>query len=76
MSRASVRPWLLRAPALVLFCALLLTPLLMTFLLSFNSFDFYGGIKIFKRLIIFLFSGKRIAAVHKCTNIFRIKHYG
>jgi len=44
MSRASVRPWLLSAPALVLFCALLLTPLLMTFLLSFNSFDFYGGI--------------------------------
>lgn len=38
-------PWLLSAPALALFAALLLTPLAMTFLLSFNSFSFYGGIE-------------------------------
>ena len=39
------RPWLLSAPALVLFAVMLLTPLAMTAVLSFNSFDFYGGIK-------------------------------
>lgn len=39
------RPWALSSPALVLFSALLLAPLAMTFLLSFNSFDFYGGIQ-------------------------------
>lgn len=40
----SARPWLLSTPALLLFAALLLTPLIMTLILSFNSFDFYGGI--------------------------------
>ncbi|TFF23193.1 ABC transporter permease [Jiella endophytica] len=39
------RPWLLSAPALVLFLVMLVTPLIMTAVLSFNSFDFYGGIK-------------------------------
>lgn len=38
------RPWLLSAPALTLFAVLLLVPLIMTFVLSFNSFDFYEGI--------------------------------
>lgn len=38
------RPWLLSAPALILFAVLLIVPLIMTFLLSFNSFDFYDGI--------------------------------
>ena len=38
------RPWLLSAPALILFAVLLIAPLIMTFLLSFNSFDFYDGI--------------------------------
>ena len=40
----TARPWLLSAPALVLFGVLLLVPLGMTFVLSFNSFDFYEGI--------------------------------
>ncbi len=44
MTSQSSRAWLLSAPALVLFAVLLLVPLLMTFVLSFNSFDFYGGI--------------------------------
>jgi putative spermidine/putrescine transport system permease protein len=44
MTNATGRAWLLSAPALALFVALLLTPLAMTFLLSFNSFDFYDGI--------------------------------
>ena len=39
------RPWALSAPALVLFVVLLLVPLGMTFVLSFNSFSFYGGIE-------------------------------
>lgn len=43
--RSDARPWLLSSPALALFAALLLTPLVMTFLLSFNSFSFYGGIE-------------------------------
>lgn len=38
------RPWLLSAPALILFAVLLIVPLIMTFVLSFNSFDFYKGI--------------------------------
>ncbi|ORE94890.1 ABC transporter permease [Aurantimonas sp. 22II-16-19i] len=41
----SARPWLLSAPALVIFAVMLVTPLVMTAVLSFNSFDFYGGIK-------------------------------
>lgn len=38
------RSWLLSAPALALFGVLLVVPLIMTFVLSFNSFDFYEGI--------------------------------
>ncbi|MDQ0325679.1 putative spermidine/putrescine transport system permease protein [Rhodopseudomonas julia] len=38
------RPWILSAPALLLFLVLLLVPLAMTFILSFHSFSFYGGI--------------------------------
>ena len=38
------RAWLLSGPALVLFLTLLLAPMLMTLALTFNSFDFYGGI--------------------------------
>lgn len=38
------KPWFLSAPGLVLFGVLLLVPLIMTFMLSFNSFDFYEGI--------------------------------
>ncbi|SDE26614.1 putative spermidine/putrescine transport system permease protein [Salipiger thiooxidans] len=40
----SARPWLMSAPALILFGVLLLVPLGMTFVLSFNAFDFYEGI--------------------------------
>lgn len=42
MTRQS--PWLLSSPALILFGVFLIAPLLMTFVLSFNSFDFYEGI--------------------------------
>lgn len=45
MTNSSARSWLLSAPALVLFAVMLVTPLVMTAVLSFNSFDFYGGIK-------------------------------
>ncbi|CBS89772.1 ABC transporter permease [Azospirillum lipoferum] len=38
-------PYLLSAPGLALFAVLLLVPLAMTFLLSLNSFSFYGGIE-------------------------------
>ena len=38
------QPYLLSAPALILFLALLGAPLLMTLLLSFNGFDFNRGI--------------------------------
>ena len=38
-------PYLLSAPGLTLFAVLLLVPLVMTFLLSLNSFSFYGGIE-------------------------------
>ncbi|KGB80817.1 ABC transporter permease [Rhodovulum sp. NI22] len=44
MASDKMRPWLLSAPALVLFATLLLTPLAMTFILSLHSFDFYAGI--------------------------------
>lgn len=40
-----MKPWLLSGPAFILFLVLLLIPLVMTFLLSFNSFSFYGGIE-------------------------------
>lgn len=42
--RASL-PYLLSAPALALFFAILIVPLVMTFLLSFYSFGFYTGIE-------------------------------
>ncbi|HEY2572082.1 MAG TPA: ABC transporter permease [Solirubrobacteraceae bacterium] len=38
-------PWLLSLPALVLFAAVLLVPLVMTVLLSFHDWSQYGGIK-------------------------------
>ena len=38
-------PYLLNGPALLIFAVMLAVPLIMTFMLSFNSFDFYGGIK-------------------------------
>ena len=38
-------PWLLSAPAIALFVALLLAPMLMTAVLSFNVFDYNTGIK-------------------------------
>ncbi|WP_396436186.1 ABC transporter permease, partial [Limnohabitans sp.] len=38
-------PWVLSAPALLLFCGLLLAPLLMTGLLSFQVFDYNTGVK-------------------------------
>lgn len=44
-NRPALTPWFLSAPALLLFLLLLLVPLVMTFVLSFNSFSFYGGIK-------------------------------
>lgn len=40
----AARKWLLSAPMLLLFALMLLVPLLMTLVLSFNSFDFYAGI--------------------------------
>lgn len=42
---ASRRAWMLSSPALALFLVMLLTPLAMTFMLSFNSFSFYEGIQ-------------------------------
>ncbi len=41
----SYAPWFMSAPALVIFLVFLLVPLAMTFVLSFNSFAFYEGIK-------------------------------
>jgi putative spermidine/putrescine transport system permease protein len=38
-------PYLLSGPALLIFIVMLVVPMLMTLILSFNSFDFYGGIK-------------------------------
>jgi len=40
----ATRPWLLSLPAILLFATLLLTPLVMTLILSLHSFDFYKGI--------------------------------
>ncbi|MGF1528774.1 MAG: ABC transporter permease [Candidatus Competibacterales bacterium] len=42
--KASHHPYLLSGPALLLYLGLFAAPLFMTFLLSFYSFDFYGGI--------------------------------
>ena len=38
-------PWLLSGPALCLFATLLVTPLLLTAVLSFNGFDYATGVK-------------------------------
>jgi putative spermidine/putrescine transport system permease protein len=38
-------PYLLSGPALLLYTTMLAAPLFLTLILSFNSFDFYGGIK-------------------------------
>ncbi|PWV98100.1 putative spermidine/putrescine transport system permease protein [Hoeflea marina] len=43
-ARTDYRHWALSAPALVLFTTFLLAPLIMTLVLSFRHFDFYGGI--------------------------------
>ena len=43
-SRAGT-PWFLSAPGLILFAVLLGVPLIMTFMLSFNRFDFTTGIQ-------------------------------
>ena len=37
--RAGAAPWLLSAPALLLFCGLLLVPLVLTLMLSFHVFS-------------------------------------
>ncbi|MFP4905717.1 ABC transporter permease, partial [Paraburkholderia sp. BR14261] len=44
-SRAGAAPWLLSAPALLLFLALLLVPLLLTFVLSFHVFSDIAGVQ-------------------------------
>ncbi len=41
----TMRPWLLSAPGVTMFAALLGTPLLLTLILSFYSFDFTAGIQ-------------------------------
>ena len=41
----TMRPWLLSAPGVAMFAALLGTPLLLTLILSFYSFDFTAGIQ-------------------------------
>ncbi|MCF3935207.1 ABC transporter permease [Acuticoccus sp. M5D2P5] len=41
-----MNPFLLSAPALVLFAIMMVVPLVMTFILSFNSFGFYTGIEM------------------------------
>lgn len=38
-------PYLLNGPALLIFVVMLVVPMVMTLILSFNSFDFYGGIQ-------------------------------
>ncbi|MFP3802324.1 ABC transporter permease, partial [Paraburkholderia sp. SIMBA_027] len=42
--RANAAPWLLAGPALLLFCGLLLVPLLLTAVLSFHAFDGTQGV--------------------------------
>ncbi|MEX3952051.1 ABC transporter permease [Paraburkholderia sp. EG287B] len=44
-SRAGAAPWLLSAPALLLFLALLLVPLILTFVLSFHVFSDLAGVQ-------------------------------
>src|SRR5512133_4215478 len=45
MSASKATPWWLSGPALVLFTALLLVPLLLTTVLSFNAYDPATGVK-------------------------------
>ena len=44
MAKAWIPPYLLSAPALVLYVAMLGVPMLLTLILSFNAFDFYKGV--------------------------------
>lgn len=44
MAKAWIPPYLLSAPALVLYLAMLGVPMLLTLILSFNAFDFYKGV--------------------------------
>ncbi len=44
MAKAWIPPYLLSAPALVLYLAMLGVPMLLTFILSFNAFDFNKGV--------------------------------
>lgn len=43
-AKAWIPPYLLSAPALVLYLAMLGVPMLLTLILSFNAFDFYKGV--------------------------------
>lgn len=45
MLRPSQTPWLLSAPALILYATFLIAPLTSVLLISFNNFEFYGGIQ-------------------------------
>lgn len=38
-------PWLLSTPALIIYATFMVVPLVLVFMLSFFSFDFYGGIE-------------------------------
>jgi len=42
---ARLNPWLLSAPALVVYATFLVVPLFLVFLISFFNFEFYGGIE-------------------------------
>jgi putative spermidine/putrescine transport system permease protein len=44
-ARASTTPWLLAAPGVLLFAALVLVPLVLTFVLSFHVYDAASGVK-------------------------------
>ena len=45
MRRPSQTPWLLSAPALILYATFLIAPLTSVLLISFYNFEFYGGIQ-------------------------------
>jgi putative spermidine/putrescine transport system permease protein len=45
MRTSRATPWLLSAPALVLYASFLVTPLVLVVLISFYDFEFYGGIR-------------------------------
>lgn len=46
MIKSSHVPWLLSAPALTLYATFLIAPLASVFLISFFSFEFYGGVQV------------------------------